>query len=97
MQEAAATLSALSTASSDPQTAVDAWTALVDAYTSAAASITNADVKSAVAAVAEHTGAVRDILSKVYVDGDTGAAAEITAITQDWQASFTELNTLCMG
>lgn len=97
MQAAATTMSELSTASSDPQSAVDAWTALVDAYKSGADSITNAEVNAAVTTVYEDTSAVRDALSKIYVDGDTGAMAELTTATTDMQTSSTALTSLCAG
>jgi len=95
MQEASTTMAGLADAASDPQAAVDAWTALVEAYEDFAASLTNAEVKAAAADVARDTGAVRDVIAVIYVDGDTGAIAELTTATTDMQESLTALTTLC--
>ena len=95
LQDAATTMSGLADAGSDPQSAVDAWTALVDAYQSVSASVTNEEVKGASVTVHEDTAAVRDAIAKIYVDGDTAAVEELVTATTDMQASLTALTELC--
>jgi hypothetical protein len=95
LQEASATMAGLSDVSNDPQSAVDAWTALADMYTSFSQSVTNTDVKSAAEAVAEDTSQVRDAIQKVYVDNDMNALDEFSTASSEWQTSYTALTTLC--
>ncbi len=97
LQEASTTMSALATASTDPQAAVDAWTALVDAYQKVADSVTNGEVKAATATVTTDLTAVRDALSKIYLNGDTGAMTDLTTASGNMQTSLTALTKLCAG
>lgn len=97
LQKASETLSKVAEAPTDPQGAVDAWTALVDAYQEFTDSVGNDEVKSAAAHVTEDLRAVRDALSKVYVDGDTGALGEFTDAVTEMGGSLTELSQLCIG
>ncbi len=55
----------------------------------------NAEVKTALSAVHEDFVALRDLLSKVLVDQDMSAAADITTAATDVQTSAQELATLC--
>ena len=97
LQEASTTMGNLAQASSDPQAAVDSWTALVDAYQKVADTVTNADVMAAATTATTDLTAVRDALSKIYVDGDTGALGDLTTATTNMQTSLTALNKLCAG
>ena len=97
LQEASTTMGNLAQASSDPQAAVDSWTALVDAYQKVADTVTNAEVKAAATTATTDLTAVRDALSKIYVDGDTGALGDLTTATTNMQTSLTALNKLCAG
>lgn len=97
LQEASTTMSSLATAGSDPQAAVGSWTALVDAYQKVADTVTNIDVKAAAATATTDLTAVRDALSKIYVDGDMGAMGDLTTASGDMQTSLTALTTLCAG
>lgn len=84
-----------SAATDDPQSAVDAWTELADAYATAKDQITNVEVKDAATAAYEDVAAVRDLLQKLYVDGDTSVLSEYTTAVTDMQESLTALNELC--
>ena len=95
LQEASTTMGNLAQASSDPQAAVDSWTALVDAYQKVADTVTNAEVKAAATAVRDDLATLRDAMQKVYVDLDMAAMSEFTDATAEWQASQTELQALC--
>lgn len=97
LQEEATTISEVANAASDPQSAVDAWTANVDAFRTVSESVTNPEVKAAATAVYEDTAAMSDAIAKIYVDGDTGAVTELTTATTDMQTSYIALNTLCAG
>ncbi|MHA6511533.1 hypothetical protein [Tessaracoccus sp. Z1128] len=79
----------------DPQSAVDSWSTLVDAYRSVADTVTNPEVKAAAIAVRDDLATLRDAMEKAYVDQDMGAMSEFTDATSAWQASQTELQTLC--
>lgn len=85
------------TAAADPQGTVDTFTQSVDAIGAAAESISNPEVKAAVSAVHEDFIAMRDVLSKVLVDGDQAAAAEMTTVTSDVQESAMAIGELCNG
>ncbi|MFT3799423.1 hypothetical protein [Microbacterium sp.] len=95
LQEASETMAGLATAATDPQSAVDAWTALVDAFSTVEASATNTEVKAAVSAVLGDITTMRDAISKIYLDGDTSAVTDLTSATTDFQDSYTALTTLC--
>jgi len=81
----------------DAQSAVDSWSTLVEAYRSVADTVTNPEVKAAAIAVRDDLAELRDAMEKVYVDQDMGAMSEFTDATSAWQASQTELQTLCAG
>lgn len=91
----AATEIDMSQATNDPQGTVDQFTETVDGVGEAVESVSNADVKTAVSAVHEDFVALRDLLSKVLVDQDMSAAAEITTAATDVQTSAEELGSLC--
>ncbi|GAA2005650.1 hypothetical protein [Microbacterium ulmi] len=97
LEEASTTLAKLADAAADPQAAVDAWTALVDAYQEVADTVTNAEVKAAATTAKDDLAAVRDAIAKIYVDGDTAALSDLTTATTDMQTSLTALSTLCAG
>ncbi|MBB1516010.1 hypothetical protein H5398_08525 [Tessaracoccus sp. MC1679] len=92
---AMAEIAAVST--DDPQSAVDAWTTLVDLYGSVARTVTNLEVKEAATAVQQDLTTLRDAMHKIYVDGDMSVMGEFTTATTAWQASQTALNELCAG
>ncbi len=81
--------------SSNPQSAVDAWTALVDAFGEIKDSATNAELKDAVTLAHKDLASVRDLLKKLYVDKDLSAMSDYTKATADMQASYTALMKLC--
>lgn len=85
----------MSTASSDPQGTVDAFTETVDGVGAAVESVNNPEVKTALSAVHEDFVALRDLLSKVLVEQDMSAAAGITTAATDVQTSAQDLATLC--
>ena len=85
----------IANAGNDPQGTVDAFTETVDSVGAAVESVDNAEVKTALSAVHEDFVALRDLLSKVLVDQDMSAAADITTAATDVQTSAQELATLC--
>ncbi|WP_334148022.1 hypothetical protein [Microbacterium sp.] len=87
----------MTTAAADPQGTIDTFTQSVDAIGAAAESISNPEVKAAVTDVYEDFGAMRDVLSKVLIDQDMDAAAEMTQVSADVQESATAIGTLCAG
>lgn len=96
ISEAAEKMSEIaSVVTTDPQSAVDTWSALVEAYESVAGTVTNAEVKAAATAVRDDLATLRDAMQKVYVDLDMAAMSEFTDATAEWQASQTELQALC--
>jgi hypothetical protein len=86
-----------SIATTDPQSAVDTWSALVEAYESVAGTVTNAEVKAAASAVRDDLASLRDAMQKVYVELDMSAMSEFTDATAEWQDSQTNLQTICAG
>jgi hypothetical protein len=85
----------MSTAASDPQGTVDAFTETVDGVGAAVESVNNPEVKTALSAVHEDFVALRDLLAKVLIEQDMSAAAGITTAATDVQTSAQELATLC--
>ncbi|HET8928854.1 MAG TPA: hypothetical protein VFN24_13625 [Microbacterium sp.] len=97
LQEASNAMAKLADVATDPQSAVDAWTALVDAYQAVSDTVANPEVKAAAAAAKDDLGAVRDAIAKVFIDKDAAAVTELTTATTDMQTSLTALNELCVG
>lgn len=97
MSEASEAISKLASGASDPQKAVDTWDALVKAYQKVEESVSNAEVKAAVAAVTKDVTAVRDAIKKVYIDKDTTAMTDFTKATQSMSTSLAALTKLCAG
>lgn len=85
----------MSTAASDPQGTVETFTQTADAVGEAVDSVSNNEVKTAVSAVYEDLIALRDVVSRVLIDGDVTAATGITGAVTDVQTSAQELATLC--
>lgn len=83
------------TGGTDPQTTVDQFNVVVDAFGEAADSVSNTEVKEATSAVHEDFVALGDVLSKVLIDQDMSAAEEIGTITSDVTTSATALQELC--
>jgi len=83
------------TGATDPQTTVDQFSGVVDAFGEAADSVSNAEVKEATTAVYEDFVALGDVLSKVLIDQDMSAASDIGTITSDVTSSATALQELC--
>jgi len=90
-------MSELDRAAADPQVAVDAWTANVEAFRAAADAVSNQQVKDAAGEVRDSLTAVRDAISTIYVQADASAMNELTTATVDMQASFAALSELCAG
>lgn len=98
MAEASAAMAELASVSTtDAQTAVDTWTALVDAFGKFSESVTNPEVKTLATQVHQDITALRDAMQKVFVDNDMGAMSDYTTAVTDWQASYTKLMELCAG
>lgn len=97
IQDATAAISDIdmSQAMSDPQGTVDSVSATVDAVGSAADSVSNNEVKTAVSNLYDDAVALRDLLSKVLIDGDMTATAGISGAAADAQSSAQELATIC--
>lgn len=96
LQEANAAASEIdTTGATDPQTTVDQFNTVVDAFGEAADSVDNAEVKEATSAVHEDFAALGDVLSKVLIDQDLTAAEGMTTITADLTESATALQELC--
>jgi len=83
------------TGATDPQTTVDQFSTVVDAFGEAADSVSNTEVKEATTAVHENFVALGDVLSAVLIDQDLEAASDITTITSDVTTSATALQELC--
>jgi len=83
------------TGATDPQTTVDQFNTVVDAFGEAADSVSNAEVKEATSAVHQDFVALGDVLSKVLIDQDLDAASDMGTITSDMTASATALQELC--
>lgn len=83
------------TGATDPQTTVDQFNTVVDAFGEAADSVANAEVKEATSAVHQDFVALSDVLSKVLIDQDLSAASDMGTITSDMTASATTLQELC--
>ena len=79
------------------QETVDAWTALVDAIGSVAGSATDAGFQAAAETAHTDIAALRDLMQKVYVDGDLSAAGEFATATQTFQTSYSALLAYCQG
>jgi hypothetical protein len=94
---AASSLSSLdvNAAAADPEGTVATLTATADAIGEAADSVTNVEVKDAVTAVYEDFTTMRDLLSRVLIDKDTSAAAEMQTLATDIQTSTQAVSTLC--
>lgn len=96
LQDANAAASEIdTTGATDPQTTVDQFSTVVDAFGEAADSVDNAEVKEATSAVHEDFAALGDVLSKVLIDQDLTAAEGMTTITADLTESATALQELC--
>ncbi|MDQ0644727.1 hypothetical protein [Microbacterium murale] len=83
------------TGATDPQTTVDQFNTVVDAFGEAADSVSNVEVQEATAAVHEDFVALSDVLSKVLIDQDLSAAENMGTITTDMTESATALQELC--
>lgn len=83
------------TGATDPQTTVDQFNVVVDAFGEAADSVSNTEVKDATTAVHEDFVALSDVLSKVLIDQDVAAAENMGTISSDMTESATALQTLC--
>lgn len=83
------------TGATDPQTTVDQFNTVVDAFGEAADSVSNAEVKEATSAVHENFVALSDVLSQVLIDQNLDAASDMGTITSDMTASATTLQELC--
>jgi len=85
----------MSNAANDPQGTVQTFTETAEAIGAAADSVSNNEVKTAVSTVYEDLIALRDVVSKVLVDGDMAAASGLTSAVTDVQTSAQDLATLC--
>lgn len=99
VQEATDTLTGLdiSAAASDPDGTIAAFTQAADAIGAAAATVTNPEVKSAVGAVHEDFGAMRDLLTRMLVEQDASAITELATTASKVQDSAAAVAALCGG
>ena len=79
----------------DPQAAVDAWTALAEAFTEYAGSVENTEVKPIADQLAKDSSALRDEIETVFLKNDVSRMAEYTASLQAFSDSYQSLVTLC--
>lgn len=99
IQEATSAFSGIdmAAAQSDPQGTVDKFSALVDAIGEATDSISNEEVKAAMADFHEDYAALRDVLQKVLVEQDMSAASEMGTLGTDLQESALAFGKVCAG
>jgi len=98
MVEASVAMQKIATiGSDDPQSAVDSWTALVNAFQKFAKSAANPKVKAAATRVYKDIRALRDAMQKLYVEEDLTAMTDFTKANTAFQTSYTALNKLCAG
>lgn len=99
VQEATKTLTDLdvSAAASDPEGTIAAFTQAADAIGAAAESVTNAEVRGAIGAAYEDFAAVRDLLSRMLLEGDASAIAGLPAAASEVQRSAAAVASLCGG
>lgn len=96
LQEANGKLAQLQqTVGSNPQAAVDGYTAIADMLTSFAGSVSNSQVRESATGAANDAIYLRDAVSVVYVDGNANATNDaITASSTFWE-SYGALLKLC--
>lgn len=87
----------INAATADPEGTIATLTETADAIGAAADSVTNQDVKDGVTAVYEDFSTLRDLLSRVLIDKDTSAAAEVGTLATDIQESTQAMGALCGG
>lgn len=95
LAEAGTNMAELANATSDPQTAVDAWTLMVGAFDELSSSVTNPEVSGVVKTVAADTTLVRDTMQKALVDLDAAAVGQFAEAQTAFSSSYQELITLC--
>ncbi|OJX64484.1 MAG: hypothetical protein BGO95_08390 [Micrococcales bacterium 73-13] len=96
-QELADAGAAISQSGVDPQSIMSAFDSAVEALKSAAATVTNQQVKDAFAAIAGDYDTLRGLLGRVIVDRDLSALGEFGTAASSIQASAQELVALCAG
>lgn len=84
-------------AAADPQGTLDTFTRAVDAIGSAVGSVSNPEVGAGVSTVLNDITTVRDVLSRLVVNQDLTAAADLAPAAAAAQQSTTALATLCGG
>lgn len=82
-------------ATNDPQSAVDMWRALSQAFEDFGNTAANIEVAELSAAVGETGHALTDVLQKIYVDQDLSAASEFNTANDAFFAAYQELLELC--
>ncbi len=87
----------INTAASDPQGTIDAFSATVDSIGKAADAVSNADVKAAATEMHDVFATVRDVYTKILIDGDVSAAAEMSTAANDLAAAATAFSEVCSG
>lgn len=97
VQEATKTLSELdvTAATADPQGTIAQYTEAAEAIGAAAESVSNPEVKAAVSAFHEDFATMNDLLSRMLIDQDASAVAEIGAVATEIQESAAAIGTLC--
>lgn len=91
----AAMLQMVSDGKLPPQEVVDMWSELVTALDSVATSASDQNVKDAAAQARDDFAALRDVMQKVYVEGDLSAAGDYAAAASGIQSSYSELLARC--
>lgn len=82
-------------ATNDPQSAVDMWRALSNAFEKFGKAAANAEVAALSTAVGEDGHALTDAMEKIYVKNDLGAYSEFTEANDAFWKSYQKLLELC--
>jgi hypothetical protein len=82
-------------AGADPQATVDQFNAFVETLGGTIDKVSNTEVKDATTAVYDDFAALGEVMTKVLVDQDLEAAADMSTITTDMTESATALQELC--
>jgi len=87
----------MSSAASNPGAAVDAYLKMAGALSAATAKVTNAQVRSAAAAVSQSFTALTDGLSKAFTEKDPAAIAGFPALQAAATESMAAFTKVCQG
>lgn len=97
---AGAEMAAVSTAiakgaDADPQVTLDTLQTAIDSVGAAADAATNPEVKAALSAVHDDYVAFGDVLSRILIDGDYAAVADLAPLADDIRGSLAAFEDIC--